>query len=339
MFTLTDVYIILSHCLLLLASILLNAAKQIQSMNYLKFTRPFAGLLLLATFFSACKKNDLVDPVENNSGQSLVRIVNGGAPGIQKEAIDFVAEPVVIVAADIRRDVTGDDELNQPATVTVIDDTAAVRAAGLILLDPSWYAIDESTPKIGGDGGTFTLTFQPGEFAKAIKITIPDATVLDPNQTYGLGFTIQSSDKGKISSAKTLVVEIGAKNKYDGVYQLKGFHNRPTLTDPYDEEVHLITTGANTVKMYWPALGADAHPIHGGTTYYGSFTTAFTFDAETGALTSVVNPYNPPATVFTIGPATDSRYDEGTRTIYAQYYYSNNLERMFTDTLIYTGSR
>ncbi len=306
-------------------------------MNYLKYARPFTGLFLLTLFFAACKKNDLVDSA--TSGQSLVKIVNGGDPGIHKEAIDFVAQPVVLVAADIRRDVSGEAELKQEATITVLDDTAAVTRAGLVLLNSAWYSIDESTPRSGGVGGSYTLTFQPGEFGKAIKITIPDATVLDPNLKYGLGFTIVSTDKGSISHAKTLVLEIGAKNIYDGVYQLKGFHNRPTLTDPYDEEVHLITTGANTVKMYWPALGADAHPIHGGTTYYSNFTTSFTFNSETFALTSVVNPVNPSATVFTVGPATDSRYDAGTKTIYAQYYYNNNMERMFTDTLYYISSR
>ena len=93
------------------------------------------------------------------------------------------------------------------------------------------------------------------------------------------------------------------------------------------------------MKMYWPAIGADAHPINGATTYYSSFTTEFKFDLTTNKLLSIDNPYTPGSPPFTIGPATDSRYDPATKTIYAQYYYNANLQRMFTDTLIYQGPR
>jgi hypothetical protein len=305
----------------------------------LKFSRPIAALAIVASFFSACNKVDKVDPI-GGQGQTIVKIVDGGVPGIQKHAIDFVNTPLTFVGADIRRDIPNNEELQKKINVVVKDDTAAVAAAGYTLLPEAWYTIGTETPRMGGVGGTYNISLEAGEFGKQIKITIPDATLLDPSVTYGIGFTIASSDvNGIVATDRTLILEIGAKNIYDGRYELKGFHNRPTLTDPYDEEVHLITTGANSVKMYWPALGQDAHPIHGGVTYYSNFTTEFFFNAATNALINVENTYNPPATPFTIGPATTSRYDVATRTIFAQYYYNNNLERMFTDTLIYIGSR
>jgi hypothetical protein len=199
--------------------------------------------------------------------------------------------------------------------------------------------------------GSFTvsptdITIAVGEKqSNAIKITINNSNTLDPNLKYGVGIQLSSvSGDYKIAANQSkIVMAFTIKNKYDGIYQLTGFHNRPTLDAPYDEEVHLVTTGPSSVKMFWPALGRDAHPINGGATYYGTFTTEFYFDAA-DKLVKVDNPYTPGSPVFTIGPATTSRWvasttNPNTGDIYAQYYYGGNTARMFTDTLKYMGPR
>ena len=189
---------------------------------------------------------------------------------------------------------------------------------------------------------TMNVVLPAGQRMVTVPITISNSTSLDPTKAYGIGVTISSADAGYTiaENFKNLLLIFNIKNKYDGIYKLFGVHNRPGLNAPYrNVTVHLVTTGPDKVKMYWPAIGADAHPINGATTYYSNFTTEFKFDLTTNKLLSVDNPYTPGSPPFTIGPATDSRYDPATKTIYAQYYYNANLQRMFTDTLIYQGPR
>ncbi|WEK35809.1 MAG: DUF1735 domain-containing protein [Candidatus Pseudobacter hemicellulosilyticus] len=185
------------------------------------------------------------------------------------------------------------------------------------------------------------LTIPKGKREGSLEMTmIPDIFAVGQ---WGFGFRIKSVSNAKYGisgNLKNAVVTVGVRNMYDGAYDLSGFHNRPTLNDPYhNERVYMETTGPNSVKMYWVAASVDAHPIHGATTYYGNLTTEFTFDPDTYKLIKVDNPYTPGSPPFTIGPALDSRYDPDTKTIYAQYYYNGNLERMFTDTIVYVGAR
>ncbi len=238
----------------------------------------FGMMVLIA---SSCKKPTEFKPV-GDAGQTLVKLLHGGTPaGIMAKPIDFVATPTKILVLELRRDVPNEAELNKTMTVTVKDDTAAVRAANpaYVQFPTAWYTIQGDGVKTGGQGGTFTFTFKPGEFAKNVYITIPDATLLNPSLLYGLGFTIMSADNGGIISAqKSIVIEIGAKNAYDGIYSVEGGNvqrytagvpepagglNGPLLGNP---DVYLITTGAYTVAippvsttggLFW-AFGANS---------------------------------------------------------------------------------
>jgi hypothetical protein len=108
-------------------------------------------------------------------------------------------------------------------------------------------------------GNDYTLTFNAGEFYKQLKITIPNATVLDPNKKYALGFKIASVDNdGKISaSEKQVVVEVGIKNKWDGVYAVNGNMvdlTTSTITGLYPLTWELRTTGANSLAVFDKSL-------------------------------------------------------------------------------------
>jgi hypothetical protein len=321
-------------------------------MKLLKFTRQFAALAVVASLFTACDKVEKVDHI-GDRGQTVVKIIDGGTPGMKTFAIDFVNTPTTIVGADIRRDVPNNAELNKSMTVTIQDDTAAVTAAGIAHLDPSWYTLGSGATKVGGEGGMYTVTFAPGEFAKPINIIIPDATVLDPSLTYGLGFRIVTTDGGIITANRTLVIVIGAKNKYDGIYQLKGRHNRPPYDFPYlIEEMHMVTTGASSVIFFWPDFGSVGHPIGIGpdpindVSWYGAaLAPEVVFDPATDLVTDVHNAGGPTAMSMYTGPgAPVSRYDPATRTIYLYFYYAtsptNNFSnRGWSDTLVYVGPR
>jgi len=232
-----------------------------------------------------------------------------------------------------------DGVASSDVTVTLTINNTLVTDAGLTPLPAGSYTVN-----------TLTVVIPAGQkLADVIKITIPNTTTLNPTQTYGVGFTISSVTGGYTiaSNQKNVVIGFTIKNRFDGVWNLRGFHNRPTLDGFYNQTVHLITSGPNSVYMYWPVVGLAAHPIatsSGGLTYYGTFTSNFTFDATTNALLSWDwTPY--PTTLPTaVGPATDSRYVPASggnpARIYAQFFYNNNPgARRFTDTLTYIGPR
>ena len=278
-------------------------------MKYLNIKKIIPAIAVIAILFSSCDKPNEVDPI-GDRGQTLVKILDGGSPvAVIKKPVDFVPTPTKVLAIEIRRDVANNADLNKTMTVVIKDDTAAVRLANpnYVILPSNFYTIQSEAPKVGGSGGTFTFTFQPGEFAKQIYITIPNATVLNPSTLYGLGFSVVSASAGGvISVSKTAVVEIGAKNPWDGVYQVTGPMIdlvNPSLTQwisPTGEpwELHLITTGANTVVMFDNTIWGDYfHPIKSGAANsgYGSFALVVTFDPATNAITQVVNYYGQPA--------------------------------------------
>lgn len=278
-------------------------------MKYLNFTKQLAAVAVVASLFTACDKAKTADPI-GDRGQTVVKIIGGGNPSaIVKKPVDFVPTPTTLKVVDLRRDIPNNTELNRVMHVTILDDTAAVTAASpnYIHLDPSWYTIDASTPKTGGEGGVFNLTLAPGEFAKPIYITITDATVLDPSALYGLGFTITTTDAdGVISDSRSVVVEIGAKNNWDGVYLMTGTFVDVTnagFTYFGDQQYSLITASGTTCNVLNDDLNGGVYGYifenAGNGTYYGAYGLVIGFNPATNAIADLHNyygdPTNPPS--------------------------------------------
>lgn len=327
-------------------------------MKFSIYLKKIAVCSLVTGMLLSCEKTKEVDDI-GDDGHTIVKLVGGGTnvePGFNTLAIDFVAEPTSIIGADIRRDIPNNAELNRPMVVTVKDDLAAIDAANaadpdlhLEHLDPSWYTVGASTPKTGGAGGTYTVTLNPGEFAKNIDIIITDATVLDPSSKYGLAFTIMTADAdGQIAvEGKTIILEIGAKNQFDGKYSGKGYGNLGGNTlAPYlfnfdcSFGVELTTTGANSVDM-------NAQPLFrtpGETTAgFSNVIPKLTFDPSTLKVIAVTPADGIPNSIsfqFPVDGGTyDSRFDPATKTIYVRYGLNNNATWRVVDTLTWCGSR
>lgn len=324
-------------------------------MKYLNFTKYLALVAVVALGFTACKKTKLSTPM-GDAGQTLVKILNGGTPAnVTKFAIDFVPVPTKLLAVELRRDIPNETELNKTMIVTVKDDTAAVTAAGLGLLHlpTAWYTISYGASggvvKTGGQAGTYTATFKAGDYAKEIYITIPDATLLNPSSLYGLGFTIITADAGgKISTQKSMVIQIGAKNAYDGVYEDTWTNYHPSANPGYTgdvTEIHMITTGADRCKMWWPLAGAFGIPsiLNGSLSYFGAQEPAYIVNPATNGVT-VFNTVG--TVVYTMAAGYTSYYDVPTKTFYVKFGYNNPggvfdpaVTREWTQKLKYTGPR
>jgi hypothetical protein len=223
------------------------------------------GYLLIS--FTACIKKE-VTPLADE-GATFVKILGGGFPAtLVKNPIDFVTTPQTITVCDLRRDAANSEALAKTTSVIIRDDTAAVRAANAnyIHMPATWYTLEGAT-KTGGLGGNYSVNFNAGDFAKEIRINIPNAQLMNPSSLYGMGFTITGvSADGKISFERSLVVEIGAKNPWDGVYAINsgtvtrytapGTPANDVLSGPLagNPDIYLITVGANVVAI--PPAGA-----------------------------------------------------------------------------------
>ncbi len=337
-------------------------------MKYLNLTKNIAVIAVVSLIFMACKKANVATPM-GDAGQTLVKILNAGTPpAIIKSAIDFVPTPSTLLLVELRRDVPNETELNKTMIVTIKDDTSAIRFFNQDTvssnpnrtnpdkvfynqLPASWYTFQTDGVKTGGQGGTYTFTFKPGEFAKEIYVTIPNATLLNPSALYALAFTITSADaNGKISTQKSVIREIGAKNAYDGIYKDDFCNFHPSSNPGYTcstTVVHMITTGGNKVKMYWPDAGNFGNPavLGGALSYFGAQEPEYTVNTATNAVT-VQNVAAGAVTFYTMGVGYNSRYDAPSKTFYVKYGYSYTVPGVFDATcrewtikLTYTGPR
>ncbi len=206
-----------------------------------------------------------------------------------------------------------------------------------------------------------TVTIPAGQRNGQIPITFPNTSSLDPNSSYGIGLSIVSTTGGYIvaSNLDDLFIEITVKNKYDGVYELKGYHNRgangspPNYTFPFTTEVEMWTTGPTSVAMYWPTGGDFGQPIGvgpGAVNWYGpAVSPNFLFNGATDLCTSVSGM---PSNVVTLdmvnfdnvtdanpnGPIVN-RYEPGPKKMYLVFQYNGNDLRRFYDTLTFLRAR
>jgi hypothetical protein len=267
--------------------------------------------LTLAMGFTACIKEE-VTPLKNE-GSTFVKILGGGSPSsLVSNPIDFVSTPQTIVVCDVRKDAANSADLSKSTTVTIKDDTAAVRAMNpnYLQLPSNFYTLTGSgVTKTGGMGGNYAVVFNSGDFAKEIKITIPNAQVLNPSRLYALGFTITGvSADSKISFEKSLVVEIGAKNPWDAVYEMSG-----TFTDVSNsafvyigaQQYSLITISATKCVVRNDDLngGIPGYTFSnaGAGTYYGSYGLVIGFDPATNKIAELYNYYGDPSLPATGG--------------------------------------
>ena len=293
-------------------------------MKYLNIAKQMAAIAVVALLFSACK----TDPVQQSigdQGQTLVKLMQGGTPpGVVQNPVDFVPTPTTIQGCDVRRDIPNPTELNKKMTIIVRDDTNAINFFNqdtvstnpnasnpnklfYYQLPQAWYTVGAGTPK---SGGNYSVVMNPGEFAKQIMITITNATLMNPSSTYALAFTITSADaNGKISTMKSLIVSIGAKNNWDGVYNNVGNSYVdilfPAFTYGGPQQYSLITVGATKCVVRNDDLNGGIPGYiflnAGAGTYYGSYGLEISFNPATNTISDLYNYYGDPVNAATVG--------------------------------------
>ena len=313
--------------------------------------RTFLSIGFIASIVG-CKKPAIPEQADGK-GSTIVRMSPGS--GFKLVSIDLSTTPQTFSIADIYRDVPGEGALNTTSKVvitesaSIIADYNAAHNTNYIPLPASAFTTDPSNPKVGSD---YTLTFGPGDFYKQLKITVPNATVLDPNKKYAFGFKIASVDNnGKISASDNeLVVEVGLKNKWDGVYTVTGTMvdlTSAALTGYYPLTWELRTTGANTLAVFDKSQGTQTHLIsnNGSLSQYGSFGLNITMDPITNKITSIVNSYGQPSAngrSAALDPTGINAYDPATKTFKIKYFMlqpGTTVRTTFDETWVFSSVR
>ncbi len=300
----------------------------------------FATLLLASAIFIGCLKDKGFDNQEYG-----IKDPSGNSLGISFPQAP--SSPILGSLNSLTTEQTLSTDVNlESASFAATDVIVQIVSNPTLVASAGYNAIPS-----GGVIMPTSVTIKAGTRLVPVTLRIPNSSLLDATKIYAVGLSISSvSPSGYTiaSNLKNIVMAFSIKNKYDGVYQLRGYHNRniPDYTAPYNVKIHLVTTGPNSVVTFYPAPpgpNVNAHPINGsGGAYYGTFAPEFTFNTTTNACTAVQmwSGYAP-LTMGLLG--TTNRYVPGVGATPAMAYlafnYNGNPLRSFFDTLTYIGPR
>jgi hypothetical protein len=190
-----------------------------------------------------------------------------------------------------------------------------------------------------------SVTIKRGTSQTTVKATVKLSADFDFNKAYGVPIKITAVSSGLISgNYAASVYSFGVRNKYDGVYKLKGYHTRVPYNYPYSGiTMEMRTVGATAVGFYWPAAGSFGHPIGvgpGSVSWYGaSIAPVVVFDAASNNVTNVFNQGGAtPISIYT-GAGSGQGRQAADKTMYIYFRYNANDARGFIDTLQYVGPR
>lgn len=262
--------------------------------------------------------------------------------GYNMAAFDAKTTPQEGILFEIRRDVANKAQLNSTSQVVLTVSDAIITKYNddnETEYIPFPSNLGTVTPSIVN--GEMTVDFKAGDIGQAIKIAVPSAASFDFSKHYALGFAVKSvSGTGTLSAAvyDTVVVEILAKNIYDGKYKMKGFIMRPGDTGGLEgffsgHEKKLSTAGAKSVTMSPNQLWANG----GGVGGIGTWT--ITID-DSGAAPYPITVTDPVAVNWKMDPAYPNRYDPAKKTFYFKVNWGATIPyiRGCTDTLVWTGN-
>ncbi len=321
-----------------------------------------AVVALAAIAFASCKK--VVSPVPlGDAGNTIVRVMSEDYEteypgGYQFVSLKASSETQPYDVVDVRRILPNNDALNSTLNVQLREDPSAIETfnsihgTAFIPLPGAYYSANSINPKIGTD---FNVTFNPGEFSKFLKIDFVNVNGWDLANSYAMAFTVIGADNGaqvtqdvqrdtanRISSYnRTIVVEIGPRNQWDGIYELRGYILRAgdaSATGTVGpKEIGLVTTGTYAVKFDRSHGWANQSVIGLAATIA---TPTYTIDPNTNLIeiTSDGGPF-PDGTMN--APGYTPRYDPASKTFYAYATWSaaGATARLMSDTLVYLRDR
>jgi hypothetical protein len=314
-----------------------------------KVLQSFLFISLLSLIVVSCEKGTEPFPPVKSQEKPLISLPDGN--NFITTALDISNTVITAEILEIRRDATDPADLNRVQTVKIAKSNSVLSdlsGAAVTELPKDFY---QSHPDNPFDGQFWTITFQPGEFVKHLKINLKPIDLVSLGRV-GLGFQLASADNNAVLSAEQnqVAVEIGAKNKWDGVYSVKYKFFHPTNPD---------LTGKGTIPE-WDFLSSGPASIDWdlATVLINFSTNSLTYFGDASGPSLLVRmTVNPDNTVsitnvgsraaalafppLVVPPGVINRYDPVTKTFYVAYTWTpaGSGTREKYDTLTYIRPR
>ena len=265
------------------------------------FLKTLSVLLATATLSSCLKDDSMVLNPEN--GHNVIEFVNttdinvhGSAIPLYVHSYEIVPEVTLPVSVSYSgpeavapQDITVDIVVADNAPIDLYNEEQGTEYE-MMAAENYTVSATQVVIKKGQRRASFEVKFKPNTFDLSKSLVLP--------------LKISSVSSGIISgNFSTILLNAGAKNKYDGNYKVEATapmvdNTVPSITGYYPLDSDLHTTGPNSVVMFCYTYlgGLQGHPIKsaGASSYYGSFAPVFTMD-ESGKVVSVTNYYGQPA--------------------------------------------
>ena len=304
---------------------------------------------LLSLLVLSCEKESEPFPPVTSQEKPSISLPDGN--NLITAALDLSNTVTTAEILEIRRDATSPADLNRVQTVKIAKSNSVLSdlsGAAVTELGRDFY---QSHPDNPFDGQYWTITFQPGEFVKHLKINLKTLDLVSLGRV-GLGFQLASADNGAVLSAdqNQVAVEIGAKNQWDGVYRVryKLFHpTNPDITgNGTIPEWDFLSSGPTSID--WDVATVMINFPTNGLTYFGdaagpSLLVRMTVNPDNTV--SIINVGSRAAALafppLVVPSGVTNRYDPATKTFYVAYTWtpagSGTRERY--DTLTYIRPR
>jgi hypothetical protein len=296
-------------------------------------------LLAGAMIFNSCKQDRVFGDITPNTERPIIEFSEPS--GFTSVAVDYGTNFIDLDVAQIRFMIR---------TYVTANATAKITLTPGVVYDyndnngTSYTAVPASLFTLVNDQFTLTAT----ERSKSIRIHIKPSDIATGQNA--IGISIAEVSGGEVSRiAGTLVIAVSVKNKYDGLYHMKGFYKRTDAVGapyngPFETDVAMITTGPNSVAMYSDEVGGYTQPFFNAGSVFGFVNVGpEIFFNATDQVVSINNYTGDPSAgpFMTLYPAVTNRYVPGAApVIYLKYYYNTDPNnRVFSDTLTYTGPR
>lgn len=310
--------------------------------------------MVTAVTLSSCLKDDSV-VLNPDKGTNVIEFANttdiavhGSSIPVYVHSYEVTPEETLPITVSYSGPATGAPQ-DITVNVAVGDGTPVAtynteQSTSYILMPADKYSMTTTSVVIpkGKTKATFNVKFKPNTF--------------DLSKNYVLPLKITSVSSGTISANfSTILLAVGAKNKYDGVYTYIATHtatDRPTFltgtefTYPYD--VQLRSSGASQNNLWNAAFGDFLMPLitsTNGVSGFGQTNLLITFDPATNKVTSVQNAIAAPTNgrgMNLDNTATTSNYfNPTTHDVYITYFMTQPGFSPFkvTAKLKYKGAR
>jgi hypothetical protein len=209
-------------------------------------------LLSVILFSGGCLKEKEVINVNDNTSRVITEFTNGDSSTLNSLALaistGLVETDLTEIRIPPRSNVTKNVEVKIELNPGLVDAYNAENGTSYSIPPSSAYAFN-----------THSYTLTPNSKTTNVKISI-DPSALIGNE-YALGFTITSVTDGEISVLKKdYLVELKAKNAFDGEYTSNGYFYHPTgPRDIIDRPKTLSTLGPTTVLCELGDLGGNGY--------------------------------------------------------------------------------